>query len=109
VALLKLFRPVALVFVFAMASVLACPRPLPPAPPVPPADPSQDGGAGGCAQACARLRELGCAAARPTPRGASCVEVCGNVESSGQVSWGPSCVVRSNSCAEASECQTFSP
>lgn len=31
-----------------------------------------------CPAACSRMRELGCVAGRPTPKGAACEEVCVN-------------------------------
>lgn len=43
-------------------------------PAVPPGTPT-------CATSCARLEALGCAEARPTPKGVSCVEVCQNATS----------------------------
>ena len=57
-----------------------------------------------CADACKRLGELGCSAAKPTPRGKTCEEVCENAEQSGLALWGTACMVRATSCAEADTC-----
>ena len=63
-----------------------------------PADPES------CEAACARLAELGCPEAEPTPEGATCTEVCENVEHSGAVTLNPACVVGIDSCDELDPC-----
>ena len=57
-----------------------------------------------CERACARLAELGCPEAEPTPEGATCVDVCWNAESSGVVTLDPVCVAAINSCDELGAC-----
>ena len=57
-----------------------------------------------CATACERLVELGCPAAEPTPKGASCEEVCLNAERSGLALWGVNCITSAPDCAAADEC-----
>lgn len=82
-----------------------------PAPPdvVPfPPDPVGVAGASGCAAACAKLAQLGCPEAKPTPKGASCVEVCANTQGdSSPVSLQTDCVVRAGSCDDAKACQAI--
>jgi len=91
-----------------MAACLAialsgCPKPIPPpAPPAPDAD--TDAGAATCAAACARLQQLGCAAGKPTPKGAPCTEVCENVTSSGLLTWDLDCIARAVSCGATDLC-----
>jgi hypothetical protein len=75
----------------------------PPKPPPPPEKPGPAGGPG-CDVGCARLAELGCDAAKPTPQGASCIEVCQNVQASGITSWDIPCMQRATSCPEADKC-----
>jgi hypothetical protein len=60
-----------------------------------------------CSVACAHLAALGCPEAQPTPKGATCVDVCSNVDSSGTVSMQTDCVVRAVSCADANACQAI--
>lgn len=62
------------------------------------------GGAHPCERACARLAQLGCPEAKPTPGGGSCVSVCQNVEDSGIVTLDPECVAKISSCAEIERC-----
>ena len=57
-----------------------------------------------CEDACKRLGELGCPAAKPTEKGTTCTEVCENAEHSGLTLWGTRCMVRATSCAEADAC-----
>lgn len=68
-----------------------------PTPPAPPAGPS-------CATWCARATVLGCAAAKPTPAGAPCVDVCANTLD-GPVSLNVACRTSASSCAAADECE----
>lgn len=74
-----------------------------PAPPPPP--PAADAGPmRPCEAACARYAFLKCKQAQPTPDGASCVDVCENVESSGVMSLGPDCVAHAARCEDADAC-----
>jgi len=76
-----------------------CPHPLP-AP-----GPGVEAGAASCESVCAHEAELGCDAARPTGKGASCVEVCLNVQSSTVVKWNLACRAHAPSCAEIDRCE----
>ena len=58
-----------------------------------------------CYQACQRLKALGCPEAEPTAAGATCTQVCTNAETSGVVSFNPTCVARAQSCSLARRCQ----
>jgi hypothetical protein len=68
------------------------------------------GGAGGsasvteCGRACARLRELSCPSAKPTASGATCEDVCENVNASRTLHIDTACVVGAPSCAVADRC-----
>lgn len=66
--------------------------------------PTPAAGAATCETACAHLEQLGCSAAKPTPRGATCVEVCRNVEDSMIVDYGEACVTTAPTCAAADAC-----
>lgn len=57
-----------------------------------------------CAAACAHMRELGCEEGKPTPKGATCEDVCNNVEASGTVTLHPSCVVGIARCDQVESC-----
>lgn len=57
-----------------------------------------------CASACGRLADLGCEAGQPTPKGASCEEVCLNAERSGFALWDVGCVTRAPDCEAADRC-----
>jgi hypothetical protein len=72
-------------------------------PPVPTPIPTPDGGAS-CATACAHLADLGCKAASPTAKGATCASVCENAEAGGVIRWGVDCVVLATSCEAADAC-----
>lgn len=69
-----------------------------PTPPPPPL------GAPSCDTACERLEQLHCPSAKPTPAGASCVQVCTNIEDSGYVEYGVACVTNAESCDKADHC-----
>lgn len=71
----------------------------PPKPPVPP-DPS----AVTCADVCERMSKLDCAAAKPTAEGASCLDVCRNVQDSGIVRWDLACMAHAASCDAVDAC-----
>lgn len=76
--------------------LIACPRPLPPAPP-PVADPT-------CETACSNLARLKCESAKATAEGASCTEICTNVQTSGVVHWNLSCLSDARDCKVAADC-----
>jgi len=77
------------------AALLACsPTPGPQPPPAPEA----------CEAACARLAELGCPEAAPTPDGGMCTDVCLNVELSGYATANPRCIAEAESCAAIDLC-----
>lgn len=71
----------------------------PPKPPVPPP------GAATCADVCHHLAELGCPAAKPTPKGTPCTEVCANIQSSGVITWNLDCRASAPSCDAADRCE----
>lgn len=74
----------------------------------PPADvrpkPVEAGTPEDCAAACAHMAQLGCEEAKPTPKGATCEDVCNNVESSGTITLSPACVVKITKCEEIDSC-----
>lgn len=58
-----------------------------------------------CASWCLHALALDCPAAKPTPKGASCVAVCDNVQDSGVVQWNLTCRSTAKSCAAADDCE----
>lgn len=82
-------------------ALCGCPKPAPPAP-VPPR--AADAGPATCAEVCDRLRELSCIDG-PTPEGARCEEVCGNIMDSGFLVWDLDCRARAVSCDEIEACE----
>jgi len=86
-------------FVGGVLMLGAC-HPLPP--PVPP--PKPPAGEPSCATACDRLREMRCRTGDNTPAGATCEDVCGNMEDSRIIAFGVDCVTRAESCAVAESC-----
>lgn len=60
-----------------------------------------------CVDVCARGVELGCAFALPTEGGASCVEVCENVQSSGIIEWDLACRSAASSCEAIDLCEAL--
>lgn len=79
------------------ATCTGCPPPPPPDDPVPEAT---------CEATCAHWTELGCDQAKPTPGGASCVEVCENVMGSGGLMyWNLDCRVAVETCDEIDDCE----
>lgn len=98
---------------------IACPKPVPTPTPLP--EPSQmDGGNTGadgapgrtdavlsvCQLECQKLAALACPAAKPTAKGASCVTVCENIQSSGVVHLIPECVRLATTCNAIDKCNT---
>jgi hypothetical protein len=88
----------------AMAFVALCilgacpPKPIPPQPPI------HDGDAT-CADACARAREMECEFAKPTPNGATCEDVCQNIQDKGLFSLDLDCRVAARTCKQAEACE----
>jgi hypothetical protein len=66
--------------------------------------PTDAGSPSECSAACKHLRELGCEEGKPTPAGASCEDVCNNVERSGTVTLHPACVIHIKHCNEIQSC-----
>lgn len=80
----------------------APPPPLPPPAPIP--TPDQEEPPPDCDTACRRLHAMGCPEAELTDAGATCVEVCDNVQASGTIAYPVACVSGAHSCAEAEAC-----
>jgi hypothetical protein len=62
-------------------------------------------GAATCEDVCVRGRQLGCSYANPTPRGATCVEVCKDVVAGGDFTLDLECRARAATCAAAEACE----
>lgn len=96
-----------------VASLAGCPKPSPtPVPPVPPMPNPYVVDAGEpptveytCADMCSHLFDLKCPGAEPTASGATCLEVCQNVQSSGVVAFNLRCRVNARTCAAADACK----
>jgi len=58
-----------------------------------------------CHDVCKRGEQLDCSWALPTLEGATCIEVCQNVQSSGIVNWDLDCRVTAKTCNEVDECE----
>lgn len=58
-----------------------------------------------CEDVCVRGRQLGCSYANPTPRGATCVEVCVDVVAGGDFTLDLECRARAATCAAAEACE----
>lgn len=84
--------------------IVGCTPPMPPEIKVPPPAPLAPAT---CETACAHARELGCVVGTPTPAGATCEEVCRNVERIGheEARWPVKCVHESTTCEQADSCQ----
>lgn len=83
-----------LLFVIWCLPTLACRPPKPPAPPT----------GVTCAEVCEQMTKLSCEAAKPTAEGASCLDVCRNIQDSGVVSWNLNCMVAAQSCSAVDAC-----
>lgn len=59
-----------------------------------------------CANACDRMRALGCEAGKPTPHGVSCEDVCLNARSSGVIILDLRCVAQATDCTAVDKCGT---
>lgn len=58
-----------------------------------------------CESVCAHLSEMGCEAALPTAKGASCATVCGNAVSTGWAAWDLECMAEAKTCEGADSCE----
>lgn len=86
-----------------VAALTSC-TPKPPIPPQP-IPPSGDSGAEiTCEEVCRHLSSMMCPSAEPTKKGATCVEVCENVRSSGTMTFDMKCLITAPSCKAADEC-----
>lgn len=95
-----MLRRAALLTVFLLtAAFTGCPGCPPPSPT------STDAGSATCASVCAQAAALGCPAAKPTANGASCEEVCNNVQTSGILQWNLACRAHAASCAAMDSCE----
>lgn len=74
----------------------ACPHPTPPPNPPP--------GQLTCRDACKRMEELKCPAAKPTPEGSTCLDLCENAQSSELIVWKLDCMVSATSCDALDTC-----
>lgn len=93
---------------FALALLVGCPPA--PVPPTPSSDAGAVDAAGvhDCEAWCAHAADLKCPAALPTEHGASCVDVCVNMQAS-PVSFDLKCRTLAPSCAAADECEADKP
>ena len=87
------------------AGCLPRPGPIEPAPVVDQKTEPEAGIEGTCAHACDRLRVLGCREAEPTPRGATCEDVCENIQSSGFIEWDLACRAAIQGCEAVDLCE----
>jgi hypothetical protein len=94
------------VLLFATALLAACrPAPPPPEPPVVIVVPDA-ASPPTCDGACQHMRELGCELGKPTPRGATCEQVCVRVQvENGGAGFDFACLTRAGSCADADSCR----
>ena len=80
-----------------------CPLgPAPPPPPPPDPTPYPDAS---CASWCTHAAALHCDAAKTTPHGATCEDVCSNVQKSGVVAWDLKCRTSAKTCESADLCE----
>lgn len=63
-----------------------------------------EAGAATCLQWCAHATSLGCDAAKPSPAGASCNDVCENAQA-GLLKWNLTCRANAASCDAADNCE----
>jgi len=83
---------------FLFALCISCrPAPVPTPNPV---------GAPTCKDVCARLADLKCEAAKPTPEGATCEDVCKNATSADSpIAWNLGCRRDAGTCAVIDRCE----
>jgi hypothetical protein len=80
--------------------LVGCPEPQPPRPT------PNDGGVVTCEDYCRHIRdELHCAQGQPTKKGATCEQVCGNIENSGYVQNARTCSMAARSCEAVDICE----
>lgn len=97
--------PILLTFALLALILTGCPRPMPGPAPTPAQDTDPDAGPEiTCADACERASKLGCAAAEPTPKGATCLDVCSNAMRSGIITFDLACKARAVDCAAFTRC-----
>lgn len=105
-----------LVLFFLVAGIAGCPKPSPtPIPPTPPYNPpnpySSDSAVPDparqytCADVCKHGFDLNCPWAQPTPNGATCLDVCNNIQTSGVITWNLACKSTQPSCAAIDACK----
>ena len=85
--------------------LVACgptPGPVGPTPGAPDAGPP---GVVTCAAYCAHAAELGCDQGRPTPNGATCMQVCDNVQTSGYAQMDLRCGYSATNCSAIDACE----
>lgn len=70
----------------------------------PPPKERPDADSAGCPEACAHLAHLGCDEAKPTPGGATCLDVCVSVQQSEATALDLVCVTAATSCDAANAC-----
>lgn len=58
-----------------------------------------------CATVCANMVKLSCPSAKPTAKGATCEQVCNNVQNSGAIKWDLTCRSKALTCAAADLCE----
>jgi predicted small lipoprotein YifL len=107
---MKVIVLVLFAFVVLLSLVGCPPKPPVPVPPTPidaPPDADDTGGRAPatCYDVCKRQAALGCIGAKPTAHGATCMEVCNAVQSSGVVTWNLGCRANAPSCAAADLCE----
>lgn len=93
---------------YALLTLTGCPT-REPTPPSPERDGGVvndvDAGPDGCKRWCAHAAELHCAAARDTPFGGKCVDVCTSIQNGGIVSFNLDCRIAADTCAAAELCE----
>lgn len=58
-----------------------------------------------CPHLCDHMLIMNCPGAKTTPKGATCVEICTNVQNSGVISWDMQCRLTAATCAAMDECE----
>ena len=94
-------KDIATLFILVGCLAIACPKPTPgPTPPaaVDSASPAD------CASVCAHGFALGCPWAQPTPKGATCLDVC-RATAGGLIVWDMRCRATAATCAAIDDCE----
>lgn len=90
--------------VLALPMLLAChPTPQPNPPPGP--EPLDAAAGPTCATYCAHVRALGCIQGKPTAEGATCEQVCSNVQTSGYARLDLKCSTNAADCRAVDRCE----